>query len=240
MNAKAERAPGPARPRAARERLIVALDLPGRKEALTIVEALGDEVLWYKVGMELFYADGAEILRALRGAGKRIFLDLKLHDIPNTMASALGRLVERGVDLTTVHVQAGREALRAVVRVAREAGEGGPGLLGVTRLTSLPPPDPERPWADVVRLAGIAVEEGLTGWIAPVAAAPELRRAHGGEPVLVCPGIRLPGEDRGDQASVGTPEDALRGGADWIVVGRPVTRAPVPAHAVREILRRLG
>ena len=106
-------------------------------------------------------------------------------------------------------------------------------------LTSLPPPDLTEPWQDVVSLAGEAVACGIYGWIAPSAAAPLLRRAHGRGPVLVCPGIRLPEQAKQDQVAVGTPEDAVRGGADWIVVGRPITRADDPPGAARDIARRL-
>lgn len=235
--------PGPARPRTARERLIVALDVPGRGEALALVDRLGDEVLWYKVGLELFYAEGRPFVDELASRGRRIFLDLKLHDIPNTMAMALHSLSRLPVELVTLHVAAGTQALAACAEEMRrlaETGRPAPGLLGVTRLTSLPPPDPGDPWADVVALAGTAVEAALYGWIAPAAAGPRLRAAHGSQPVLVCPGIRLPDEGRQDQVAVGAPEEALRGGADWIVVGRPVTRAADPCAAAREIVRRLG
>ncbi len=234
---------GPARPRAARERLIVALDLPGSREALALVDRLGEPVLWYKVGMELYYAEGPRLLEALADRGKRVFLDLKLHDIPNTMSSALRSLCRHPFDLTTLHVPAGIEALRACAEVCRRIRDergNAPGLLGVTRLTSLPPPDPDRPWDDVVALAGQAVEAGLFGWIAPAAAGPRLRAAWGPAPALVCPGIRLPEGGRQDQVAVGTPEEAVKGGADWIVVGRPIRAAAHPEEAAREILERMG
>ncbi|MBK8229978.1 MAG: orotidine-5'-phosphate decarboxylase [Candidatus Eisenbacteria bacterium] len=232
---------GPERPREARERLIVALDYPSGGEALALVDRLGEEVIWYKVGMELFYAEGAPLVHALTARGKRLFLDLKLHDIPNTMSSALRSLSRLKVGLTTVHVPAGREALLAVAAVARSLPPGeAPGLLGVTRLTSLPAPDPERPWDDVVSLAGLAAACGLYGWIAPAPAARPLRAAHGAGPALICPGIRLPENDRADQVAVGTPEDAREGGADWIVVGRPITQAVDPTAAARDVIRRLA
>lgn len=235
-------APGPERPRGARERIIVALDFPDASAALAMVDLLGDEVSFYKVGMELFYAEGPELLQELSTRGKRIFLDLKLHDIPNTMASALRSLSRWPVDLTTLHVPAGAEALRACAAEARQlrAASGRTlALLGVTRLTSLPPPDPDDPWRDVVEAAGVAVEAGLDGWIAPAPAALSLRKAWGTAPILVCPGIRLPEHGRQDQVAVGTPEEAVRGGADLLVVGRPITRAPDPAAAAREMIRGL-
>lgn len=226
-------------PSTAKERLIVALDFPAREPALALVDRLGEGVLWYKVGMELFYAEGAPLVREISARGKRIFLDLKLHDIPNTMAQALRSLSHLGVGLTTVHIPAGAEALRAVAEAARECGAKAPGVLGVTRLTSLPTPDPARPWEDVVRLAGLAVECGIDGWIAPVEAAPLLRAAHGSAPFLVCPGIRLADDARGDQVQVGTPADARRGGANWIVVGRPITKAADPNAAAARIVEQL-
>ncbi len=234
--------PGPPRPARSAERVVVALDVPDRAQALGLVEMLGDAVLWYKVGMELFYAEGAGLVEELGRREKKVFLDLKLHDIPNTMASALRSLTRLPIHLTTLHAAAGPEALDACAAVVRErTGAGRPalGLLGVTRLTSLPPPEPKRPWDDVVELAGMAVRAGLDGWIAPAAAAPALRQAHGANPVLVCPGIRLPEHERQDQVAVGTPEAAVAGGADWIVVGRPVTRAADPRAAVEAILARL-
>jgi len=233
---------GPARPTQARERLIVALDVPGAAEALALVDRLGPEVLWYKVGMELFYATGRDLVRELGAREKRVFLDLKIHDIPNTMTSALRSLRGLPVGLTTLHIPAGAEALRACAAEARHLAESEGhrlGLLGVTRLTSLAPPDPDHPWDDVLMLAGLAQEAGLFGWIAPAAAAPLLRAAHGPGSALVCPGIRLPEHERQDQVEVGTPEQAVGGGADWIVVGRPITRAADPAAAAREFRRRL-
>jgi orotidine-5'-phosphate decarboxylase len=235
--------PGPTRPRSGRERLIVALDYHDAATALAMVDCLGEEVTWYKIGMELFYAEGRGFLDALFRRGKRVFLDLKLHDIPNTMAMAVRSLAQLRAELCTLHLSAGPEALRACaaeVRRIAESGEPPMGLLGVTRLTSLPPLDPSEPWKDVLSLAGEGVAAGLYGWIAPPGAAGPLRAVHGSDPVLVCPGIRLPHQERQDQAAVGTPEEAVRGGADWIVMGRPITRADDPRGAAREITRRLA
>jgi orotidine-5'-phosphate decarboxylase len=236
-------APGPVRPCTARERIIVALDLPDRADALALVDLLQDEVLMYKVGMELFYAEGPQLLRDLAQLGKRIFLDLKLHDIPNTMVAALRSLARLPVDLTTLHIAAGSAAMAACAEEAQrlhlEEGRS-LGLLGVTRLTSLPPPDPEHPWADVTTLAGQAAAAGLYGWIAPAPAGPALRQAWGSGPVLVCPGIRLPEQGKQDQVVVGTPQEAIRGGADFLVVGRPVTRAPDPIRVLAEMRQGLS
>jgi orotidine-5'-phosphate decarboxylase len=238
-----EQPPGPVRPRAAGDRLIVALDFQEAAAALELVDRLGEEVTWYKVGMELFFAEGPGLLHALAGRGKRTFLDLKLHDIPNTMAMAVRSLARLPVELCTLHLPAGPEALRACAVEARRIAESGRpamGLLGVTRITSLPAPDPSDPWRDVVSLAGEGVACGIYGWVAPAGAALRLRAAHGSGPVLVCPGIRLPEQGTQDQVAVGTPEAAVSGGADWIVVGRPITRSEDPPGAVRDIVRRLS
>jgi orotidine-5'-phosphate decarboxylase len=244
MESEVRSAPlGPVRPRTPAGRIIVALDLPDARSTLALVDLLGREIEWYKVGMELFYAEGPGLLQELAARGKRIFLDLKLHDIPNTMAAALRSLSRMPVELTTVHIASGGEALRACVDEVgrlRQSADRVPGLLGVTRLTSLPPPDPDHPWADVISRAGEAVAAGLFGWIAPAPAAPLLRLAWGGEPFLVCPGIRLPEQGRQDQVAVGSPEEAVRGGADMLVIGRPITRAENPRAAVEEVVRRLG
>jgi orotidine-5'-phosphate decarboxylase len=207
-----------------------------------MVRRVAPEAGVLKVGLEAFVAEGPALVREVVAAGAEVFLDLKLHDIPNTMVMALRSLSRLPVGLCTLHIPAGPEAMRAcAAEVQRIADTEGPaiGLLGVTRLTSLSPPDLTDPWQDVVSLAGEAVACGIYGWIAPSAAAPLLRRAHGRGPVLVCPGIRLPEQAKQDQVAVGTPEDAVRGGADWIVVGRPITRADDPPGAARDIARRL-
>lgn len=231
------------RPREARDRLIVALDVPAAAAALELVDRLGETVRWYKVGMELFYAEGPSLVRRLRERGCEIFLDLKLHDIPNTMGGALRSLAGLGVGLTTVHIPAGAAALREVSKVRDlllQEGTSAPRLLGVTRLTSLPPPDPTDPMRDILFWAELALDCRLDGWIAPVGAARGLRERFGSEPMLVCPGIRLPDGVRGDQISIGTPEEARSSGADWIVVGRPITQAEDPAEAARAFVQRLA
>lgn len=228
------------RPTSPRDRLIVALDFQDGAPALSLVDLLGDRVRWYKVGMELYYAVGNSLIGELRSRGKRVFLDLKLHDIPNTMSHALRSLAKQRVALTTVHIPAGEEALRAVASAAASlSGEERPRILGVTRLTSLPAPDPAKPWDDVVRLGRLGIDCGIDGWIAPAAGAKHLRAACGAAPLLVCPGIRLPEDDRADQVQVGLPKDAVRDGADWIVVGRPISQAVDPRVTVEAIIHRL-
>lgn len=227
------------RPTSPRDRLIVALDFQDAPSAFALVDLLGDRVHWYKVGMELYYASGNSLISELRARDKQVFLDLKLHDIPSTMSHALRSLAKQCVALTTVHIPAGEEALRAVAAAAASLREEErPRILGVTRLTSLPAPDPAKPWDDVVRLGRLGINCGIDGWIAPAGGAKHLRAACGDAPLLVCPGIRLPENDRADQVQVGLPEDAVRDGADWVVVGRPITQASDPRAAVAAIVSR--
>ena len=232
----------------ASDRLVIALDYPGLAEALAFVRRAGPAVLWYKVGLELFTAAGPEAVRALTGEGKRVFLDLKLHDIPNTVARAARQAAVLGADLLDVHVAAGEEAMRAAVSAVREAAPAGraPLLLGVTVLTSAQrvdaggePLDPAGLVTAVVERAQRAQAAGLDGVVAPAAAIAEIGRSCGpGFPILT-PGIRPAGAARGDQRWTATPGEALRAGARWIVVGRPITAAADPAGAAGEILAEL-
>ena len=222
----------------------MALDFQDAAAALAMVDRLGEEVAWYKVGMELFYAEGGRLLDAIRGRGKRVFLDLKLHDIPNTMAMALRSLSRLPVELCTLHIPAGPEALRACDAEARRiADSGGPsiGLLGVTRLTSLL----------AARCLGPMAGRDLAGGPGGGLRNLRLDRARRGctlvarrsrsRPRVGLPGDPAPGTGESRTRSpVGTPEAAVRGGADWIVVGRPITRAEDPPGAAREIVRRVG
>lgn len=237
----------------ARDRLVVALDFEDLPRALSLVERLGEEVLWYKVGLELFTVAGPEAVRALRAAGKRVFLDLKFHDIPNTVTRAVLRGASLGADLINLHVVAGEEALRAARRALEEAhGEARPRLLGVTVLTSAKRLEErggqpegaalaeEALVAEVVRRARLAAEAGLDGVVCPVPAAPEVRRACGAEFLLLTPGIRPAGSARGDQQWIATPRIALESGARWLVVGRPISGAPDPRAAALEVLAEIA
>ena len=226
--------------------LIVALDIPGTDGITPLVNSLPSDIQWYKVGLELFAGSGPEALLPLRSAGKRIFLDLKLHDIPNTVARAVASVARHGVDLLTLHAGGGRDMLRAAVESAAAFGSARPRLLAVTTLTSLS----EEDLRDIgisrgllehtLRLGEMAVAAGVDGLICSPHEAREFRRLLGNKPILVTPGIRAAGADVGDQKRVATPEMAIRAGADFLVVGRPILAADSPDSAAREILRQMA
>jgi orotidine-5'-phosphate decarboxylase len=223
------------------ERIIVALDGLDSVSALALAAAIPD-LLWVKVGLELFTAAGPQVVRELRGQGKRVFLDLKFHDIPATMAGACRSAARLGAELMTVHACAGSEALRAAQRGAQEGAEAAglpfPTLLAVTVLTSwdstrfaneLAIAELVEPY--VQRLAGLAALAGVGGCVCSPLEVATLRAAHPEPFALVCPGIRPLGSASGDQARVLPPAAALAAGASQLVIGRPITAAPDPAEA---------
>lgn len=219
---------------------VVALDLPTADAALALVDRLGDAVDWYKVGAPLFTRSGPAIVEALHSRGKKVFLDLKYHDIPNTVAQAVEAAAELGVAMLTLHTVGGSAMLRA----AREAvGPDGPRLLGVTLLTSFTAGDIEQVWdkelrsmrEEVARLAAIAAENALDGVVASALEAEALKRRHGAEFLVVTPGIRPAGAVAGDQVRTATPAEAVRAGADFLVIGRPVLLSPDPVATIAEI-----
>ena len=221
--------------------LIVPLDLPGQRAALALVDELGDGVDFYKGGLELFTREGPDVVRALHGRGKRVFLDLKLLDIPHTVARAVEAAAELEVSLLTVHASGGEAMLRAAV----EAADDRLNLLAVTVLTSFDAPGlgavfgrAVEPVADeVVRLAGLARGSGVHGFVSSARELAPLRAALGADPLLVTPGIRLPGGSAHDQARVATPDRAVRDGADYLVVGRAITGASDRGAALAEVRR---
>jgi len=216
--------------------VIVALDYAAGEEALDLVEALGSAGDFYKVGLELFSREGPRIVEALTQRDKRVFLDLKLHDIPNTVARSVGAARDLGVDFLTLHTTGGGPMMVA----AAEAAGAELTLLGVTVLTSLAVSDVEEVWNrelgsladEVVRLAGLAKEAGVGGVVASPMEVRPLRRLVGSDLLVVTPGIRLGGAEHHDQARVATPAEATAAGADYLVVGRSITRAPDPAEAL--------
>ncbi|MEE8148232.1 MAG: orotidine-5'-phosphate decarboxylase [Longimicrobiales bacterium] len=216
--------------------VIVALDYATGEEALGLVDALGSAGDFYKVGLELFSREGPEVVEALTQRDKRVFLDLKLHDIPNTVARSVAAAGELGVDFLTVHTTGGVPMMAA----AAEAAGGALTLLGVTVLTSMSVADVEAAWGrelgplrdEVVRLAGLAREAGVGGVVASPMEARSLKRMMDSDLLVVTPGIRLGGDDHHDQARVTTPADAVDAGADYLVVGRSITRAPDPVAAL--------
>ena len=223
--------------------LIIALDVASRARALAMVDRLGEAADFYKVGLELYTRSGPALVRELGRRKKRVFLDLKLHDIPNTVTGAVRAAADLGVELLTIHIAGGGK----MMEVAALAAEGQVALLGVTLLTSLSPSDVEDIWGhpisslreQVVRLATLSHESGLDGVVASPQEAQALRRRLGKEFLVVTPGIRLPGVDADDQARVATPAQAARAGASHLVIGRVVTAAADPAAALEKVRRSL-
>lgn len=224
--------------------VIVALDSPSLDEAMAIVDALGDDGSFYKVGLELYTAVGPEAVTKLVDREKRVFLDLKLHDIPNTVMRASRRAAALGVDLLTVHASGGMEMIQA----AREGLGDETRLLAVTVLTSMAPSDLGALWGrsveslpeEVLRLAELARSAGADGVVAAASEVPRVRARLGDDFLLVVPGIRPAEADRQDQKRVATPAHAVRSGADYLVVGRPITQAADPAVALRAVLAEVA
>ncbi len=219
--------------------VIVALDYASRDEALDLVTALGDAGDFYKVGLELFSREGPEMVKALTQREKRVFLDLKLYDIPNTVARSVSAARELGVDFLTLHTTGGGPMMAA----AAEAAGDELTLLGVTVLTSMAVSDVEAVWGreldslrdEVVRLAASAKEAGVGGVVASPMEAGPIKRLVGSDLLVVTPGIRLGGDDHHDQARVATPAAAAEAGADYLVVGRSITAAPDPVEALAQV-----
>ncbi len=220
-------------------RVIVVLDYPSTDEALGLVDSLGPAGDFYKVGLELFSREGPSVLHELRNRGKRVFLDLKLHDIPNTVSRAVTAARDLGVDFLTVHTTGGTPMMEA----AAEAAGDGLTLLGVTVLTSMVLSDVETAWGreldslrdEVVRLARLAKAAGIGGVVASPMEARTVKRLVGDDLVVVTPGIRLGGDDTHDQARVATPAEAAAAGADYLVVGRSITQADDPLEALHRV-----
>jgi len=223
--------------------VIVALDVPGRSAALDLVRRL-DRARFFKVGLELFVREGPAIVREIRTSGRSVFLDLKLHDIPSTVAAAAGIAAELGVELLTLHASGGGRMIAA----ARRAIEGtGTRLLAVTALTSMTAADLEEAFGgagltverEVGRLADLAMGSGAHGVVCSPHEAAFLRARIGPEALIVTPGIRLEGDPADDQARSATPASARKAGVDYMVVGRSITRAPEPAAALAAVLDQL-
>lgn len=229
----------------ARKRLIVALDLPDARSAQEMVRRLEGSCHWFKVGLELFAAAGPGIVEQLAAQGHSVFLDLKFHDIPNTVAGAIRSAARLGAGMMTVHAGGGPEMLKAA-RSALEGMDAPPELLAVTVLTSmdlgqLRAVGIERsPEEQVEKLARMGAEAGIRGFVCSPREVGILRALTGPGGVLVIPGIRPLGSDRGDQSRTASPAEAIRQGASFLVVGRPVTRAGDPQAALRAILEEMA
>lgn len=217
--------------------IIVALDVPTAAAALDLVDRVGDRIDFYKIGSPMFTRTGPSIVKELKARGKRVFLDLKYHDIPSTVANAVESAATLNVDLVTLHASGGSAMLRAA---AHAVGDDGPRLLGVTILTSFSADDVENVWDkkilsvrdEVVRLAALAADSGLHGIVSSPLEAETLKRRHGAQFLVVTPGIRPTGGQLGDQARTATPADATRAGADFLVIGRPIVEASDPAAVI--------
>ena len=225
------------------DKIIVPLDVPTIEDAIALIDQLPDVTFW-KVGLELFVNTGSSILQTLKSRQKRIFLDLKLHDIPNTVAGATRAAVKYDVDLLTLHATNGRNALQA----AAEAVQGtSTQLLAVTLLTSINARDlafdlqiPLELPEYILKMALLAQESGIQGAVCSPREASHLKRVCGDDFLLVCPGVRPSWAATGDQQRVMTPADALKAGADYLVIGRPITAASDPVAAWERIVGEMS
>jgi orotidine-5'-phosphate decarboxylase len=224
-----------------RDRLIVALDVSDAVAARDLVRRIGDSAGIYKVGLQLFTAEGPAFVRELVDSGRKVFLDLKLHDIPTTVSHAVKAAVALGASMLTVHASGGSAMLGA----AAEAAEGKLTVLGVTVLTSFSDQDlmqvgvPTRVLNQVLRMAALARSAGLGGIVTSPREAAEVRRELGEGFAIVTPGIRPAGADVNDQQRSATPASAIKAGVSHIVVGRPITHAANPAEAAKSILAEM-
>ena len=234
----------------ARARLAVALDLPDRASLLAMARRVAPEAGVLKLGLEAFVAEGPSLVREVVASGADVFLDLKLHDIPNTVGRAAAAAVATGAAIVNCHASGGRAMMRAFGdegrAAAAKAGRAAPRLIAVTVLTSLDAAAVAAvgfagtPREAAVRLASLAQEAGLDGVVCSPEEIAAIRAACGPDFLLVVPGVRPAGADTGDQKRVATPAEAIRAGADLLVVGRPITGAPDPAAAARAIAAEIG
>ncbi len=221
--------------------LIVALDVPDQDSALRLVERLGEAARFYKIGLQLFTRCGPGVVEAIKGRGAKVFLDLKFHDIPNTVRHSVESACALGVELLTIHLSGGG----AMIRAAAEAAGGGAQVLGVTVLTSsnretLRETGTEAAVEDqVLRLARLAVENGVRGIVASPLEVTLLRQVFGTGLTIVTPGVRPEWAEGNDQQRTLTPKAAMQAGADYLVIGRPITTQANPREAAERILGEL-
>ena len=228
-----------------KDRLIVALDVPSAAQARQLVQSIGESASTYKVGKQLFTAEGPQLVRDLVGSGRKVFLDLKYQDIPNTVAAAVRSAAELNVSMMTVHASGGSKMLKAAAEAAAQSSSK-PMILAVTVLTSMSDEDLQEigvsgtALSQVLRLGALARRAGCGGLVASAKEAGELRRELGEGFAIVTPGVRPAGAAIGDQARVLTPTDAIEAGATHLVVGRPIIEAPDPAKAAASIVEEIG
>ena len=224
------------------DKIIVALDVPTKKGALALVDQLREQIAFFKIGLQLYTAEGPEIVRAIRSTEANVFLDLKLHDIPNTVARAVESAAALGALLLTIHLSGGAEMIRA----ATTARKGNFSLLGVTVLTSANDQTLREIGVagkiedQVLRLAQLGVENGIDGIVVSPHEIKVLRAQFGNKIKIVVPGIRPIWATAGDQKRTMTPREAIDAGADYLVIGRPITAHPKPRDAVEKILEELN
>lgn len=233
-----------------RNPIIVALDVSTAEQAIQLANALSGSVGALKIGSELFTAAGPEIVKAIKATGAGVFLDLKFHDIPNTVAKAVASATRLGVDMLTIHTCGGSEMMKAAEesaqKTALQAGINAPLVLGVTVLTSMDQQTLSEVGVgddigkQVERLASLAAKSGLRGLVCSPLEITLLRQVLPAEIQLVTPGVRAAGQDLGDQKRVLSPKEAVAAGASWLVIGRPIYQAPNPRAAAEEILRSIS
>ena len=226
--------------------IIIALDVPSSKSILGIINSLPKEISFYKVGLELFTSEGPNAFLPLKSAHCRIFLDLKLHDIPRTVANTVKTAASHGVNILTVHSLGGKDMLKAAAQAAKECGTNAPKLVAVTTLTSLNENDLKdiginRPLKQhTLAMGELAINCGIDGLVCSPLEATEFRKILGPNPILITPGVRPAGADVGDQKRIATPGDAVRAGANYLVIGRPILNAKDPASAAKSILDEIS
>jgi orotidine-5'-phosphate decarboxylase len=226
----------------ARDRLIIALDVPTQTEALKLVRELSPQVGFFKIGLQLYTAGGPEIVRAILATGAKVFLDLKLHDIPNTVGKAVESAGRLGVQMLTIHLSGGEEMIRAAI----DGRQHNMSILGVTVLTSAGEQTLRETGVSgkisnhVLRLAKLGVTTGIDGVVASPHEIQMLRAEFGDQMRIVVPGIRPTWSEAGDQKRVMTPREAFQNGADYLVIGRPIIAHPSPRAAVAKILGELS
>jgi orotidine-5'-phosphate decarboxylase len=226
----------------AADKIIVALDVPAKSDALKLVEQLRDQISFFKIGLQLYTAEGPAIVREILGTGAKVFLDLKLHDIPNTVARAVESAVGLGAQMLTIHLSGGSE----MVRAAAIASGHDMTLLGVTMLTSLNQHSlselgiSDKIDNQVARLARLGVAAGVNGVVASPYETRALRELFGNKIIIVTPGVRPSWSEAGDQRRVMTPREASDAGADYLVIGRPILAAKNPSDAAARILEELS
>jgi orotidine-5'-phosphate decarboxylase len=224
------------------DRIIVALDVPTKREALELVEKLGDQISFFKIGLQLYTAEGPEVVRAVSSTGSKVWLDLKLYDIPNTVARAVESAGRIGAQMLTIHLSGGSEMVRAATGACTKSML----LLGVTVLTSSTEETlreigvQDKVNDQVLRLAKLGVDAGIDGIVASPHEIKLLRREFGDKIKIVVPGIRPGGAEANDQKRTMSPRDALDAGADHLVIGRPIIAHRNPSEVVAKILDELS